>query len=105
MFGKVARFFRKVRRICRQSAANRTREGSSYRPAVETLEERLAAAAGVYTDRLDYAPEDTVLITAREFDPGSTVQFQVVHEPSTPGTEGGQGHEPWSVTDGASGDL
>jgi tRNA A37 threonylcarbamoyltransferase TsaD len=68
----------------------------------ETLEDRRLLAT-VLTDKLDYAPAETALITASDFERGESVKFQVLHIDGTPNT--GNGHEPWTVTDGGTGDL
>ncbi|WP_095151316.1 DUF5801 repeats-in-toxin domain-containing protein [Pseudomonas sp. Irchel s3b5] len=71
----------------------------------------------VTTDQQDYAPGSTATITAGGLAPGSTVTFEVDHAVGagadsvwgTPDdvldTNTGDGHEPWSVTDGGAGDL
>ncbi|MHC5349294.1 DUF5801 repeats-in-toxin domain-containing protein, partial [Metapseudomonas furukawaii] len=71
----------------------------------------------VSTDLSDYAPGSTATITADGFEVGGTVQFQVQHAVGS-GEDGvwgtlddvidtntGEGHEPWSITDGGAGDL
>jgi len=94
-------------RIFGKQSANRTRgskTGSGSRKArrgallLETLEARTTPTASVFTDLPDYMPGDTALITAQDFAPGSTVEFQVLH---VNGNNGGQGHLPWRVTDGS----
>lgn len=92
----------KAKRI-RKDTPHRKRRG--FHLEMERLEDRFAPAAAVYTDKLDYLPGQTARITAIGFNTGSVVQFQVVHDPSTPGISGGAGHEPWSVRDGSSADL
>jgi hypothetical protein len=69
------------------------------------LENRIVPSVTVATDKLDYAPAETALITASGVEPGSTVVFQVVHDAALPGLPDGQGHQPWSVADGGPGDL
>ncbi|HEY9619684.1 MAG TPA: hypothetical protein V6C78_04905 [Crinalium sp.] len=70
----------------------------------------------VQTDLLDYAPGSTATITASRFAVGETVEFQVIHlDPGldqqygtaddVSGDNSGQGHLPWSITDGGAGDL
>src|SRR5688500_13534364 len=68
------------------------------RLGVELLEDRVVPAT-VVTNLPDYMPGDTAIITASGFTKGSVVEFQVVHDPSTPGILGGKGHEPWYVRD------
>ena len=69
---------------------------------LEHLEARTTPTASVFTDLLDYQPGATAYITAQDFAPGSTVEFQVLH---VNGNNGGQGHLPWRVTDGSQEDL
>ena len=69
---------------------------------LERLEER-SLLASVMTDKLDYAPAETALITASGFQSGESVQFQVLHNDGTPNTV--NGHFPWTVTDGSAADL
>lgn len=74
-------------------------------------------SSSVFTDKADYAPGETALVTATNFALGSTVEFQVQHV-TDPGADGlwgtlddvlgnnsGSGHDPWKVTDGGAGDL
>ncbi len=91
--GRVSRSFRK--------AAERMKR-SSRRCFFESLEDRRLLAT-VVTDKLDYRPAETALITASDFQRGESVKFQVLHIDGTPNT--GNGHEPWTVTDGGTGDL
>jgi hypothetical protein len=77
----------------------------------------LLPAPSVTTDKDDYAPGETATITASGFDAGATVTFEVDHVDG-PGDDGvygtaddetvdlgGDGHDPWTVTDGGEGDL
>jgi hypothetical protein len=77
----------------------------------------LLPAPSVTTDKDDYAPGETATITASGFDVGATVTFEVDHVDG-PGDDGvygtaddetvdlgGDGHDPWTVTDGGAGDL
>lgn len=89
----------------RQQRPHSGREHSSLRLVLERLEDRLAPAALVWTDQSDYQAGDTALITASGFALGETVKFLVLHDKSTPGIPGGEGHESWRVTDGGGGDL
>ncbi|HEU4870475.1 MAG TPA: hypothetical protein VFT08_06470 [Pyrinomonadaceae bacterium] len=52
--------------------------------------------ATVNTDKLDYQPGETALISGAGFWPNETVTLQVTHV--TGHTEEGLGHEPWTVT-------
>ena len=71
---------------------------------VEELSEDLSEdLSTVTTDKQDYSPASTATITGENFQPGETVELQVLHNDGTPNTGGG--HEPWQVTDGSTGDL
>lgn len=59
-------------------------------------------AAEVTTDKLDYAPGETALITGTGFAPREAVECQVVH---SDGLDTGNGHDPWSVRTDANGDF
>ncbi|MBD2578050.1 SdrD B-like domain-containing protein [Oscillatoria sp. FACHB-1406] len=60
----------------------------------------------VTTDKLDYAPGETVTITASGFDPGSSIQFSLADDPNDPGDDGDADiYTPFTVTDGSEGDL
>jgi hypothetical protein len=59
-------------------------------------------AASVATDQNDYAPGSTAVINAGGFQPGETVQFQVLHTDGS--SNAGADHAPWQVTDGSSAD-
>ncbi|WP_223532865.1 DUF5801 repeats-in-toxin domain-containing protein [Pseudomonas sp. BF-R-30] len=71
----------------------------------------------VATNLEDYAPGSTAIITASGFAAGSTVTLEVDHaigagadsvwgtSDDVLDTNTGEGHEPWSVTDGGVGDL
>src|SRR5215204_3067376 len=72
------------------------------RSCLEMLEQRQLLAA-VATDMSGYAPGQTAHIFASSFQPGETVQFQVLHNDGTPNT--GNGHLPWNVVDGSADDL
>lgn len=63
---------------------------------LEPLEPRLLLAASVITDRLDYAPGATAIVSGSGFTPGETVQLQVLLADGTPGL----GSNPWQVEDG-----
>ena len=98
------------RRCCRPSGPPRTpgrrsfrRSGNCSPLSLERLEDRTLLSATVITDKLDYPPGETAVITGTEFLIGETVELQVVHTDGTPNTGGG--HDPWYVTDGGAGDL
>jgi hypothetical protein len=59
--------------------------------------------ASVTTDQSDYPPGSTVQISGFGFQPGETVQLQVVN--LTDPTDIGDEHAPWLVTNGASGNF
>lgn len=90
------------------SRRNRTK-AASHRSLIKTLplrleflEDRVVPAARLWTDLSDYAPGSTATIMGSGFGEGETIQLQVVHQD---GLEGGEGHEPWLVTDGGPEDL
>src|SRR5688500_5381781 len=60
-------------------------------------------AALIHTDRHDYQPGDTAVLTGSGFEPNETVTLQVVH--LTGGNEGGAGHEPFTVTADLAGQI
>src|SRR5262245_46860766 len=81
---------------------HRSGTGHTRRSFFEPLEDRRLLAA-VATDKLDYRPAETARITATDFRQGESVQFQVLHNDGIPNT--GNGHDPWTVTDGSAADL
>ncbi|MGL6338657.1 MAG: DUF4347 domain-containing protein, partial [Waterburya sp.] len=71
---------------------------------VENLTEELVEdLSSVTTDKQDYAPGSTAKISGDNFQPGETIELQVLHNDNVPNTGGG--HDPWQVTDGGNGDL
>src|SRR5437764_110863 len=66
------------------------------RLGVEHLEARMLLSASVWTDKLDYAPGSTAILTGSGFQFGETVNLQVLHTDGTPSP----GDAPWTVTDG-----
>jgi autotransporter-associated beta strand protein len=75
---------------------------------LEPLEARAMLAADVATDRFDYPPGSTALITTfsdglpgPDFQVGETVQFLVVRTDGL--ADAAPGNRPWLVTDGAAG--
>ncbi len=64
-------------------------------PILPLLHLTAAIEPVVYTDRPNYFPGETALITGSGFSPGEVVTLQVRHADDT--AEGGTGHEPWSV--------
>ena len=82
---------------------NASLEPVSQLPVLRSVgrRETLAQSAGgttsgptVQTDKADYQPGETVIITGSGFG-GEEVRLQVTHADGTP--DGGAGHEPWSV--------
>ncbi len=69
----------------------------------DLTEEIVEDLPSVTTDKEDYAPGSTATITGTDFEPGETVEIEVLHNDGTPNTGGG--HDPWFVTDGGAGDL
>src|SRR5205814_7056768 len=73
--------------------------------ALTRLEDRTVPSAVVFTDKPDYPPGSTALITAtsdggvkHNFHVGETVQFRVTRTDGVP--DFAPGNEPWQVTDG-----
>jgi hypothetical protein len=62
-----------------------------------------SATATVSTDRYDYAPGATAVISGSGFAPGETVALQVVHADGRPNTDAS--HTPWTVTADAAGNF
>ena len=63
-------------------------------------------APSVITDKLDYRPGETAMITASGFRPGETITFTIADDPQDPGDDGDADlYQPFSVTDGGAGDL
>src|SRR5262245_35371225 len=75
---------------------------ASRRLFLEPLERRELLAT-VATNLHDYRPGDTAIITATDFQVGEAVRFQVLHNDGVPNT--GNGHGPWTITDGSAADL
>jgi hypothetical protein len=70
----------------------------------ETASNRVAPA--VTTDKADYAPGETALISASGFTPGATITFQIVDDPNDPGDDGDvDTYDPIVVADGDDGVL
>src|SRR5262245_10940883 len=97
-------------RRCRKTRCRRFRLGKNLYArrggrsrSVEPLEVRNLLTASVTTDLADYVPGATAHVYAAGFTPGETLQFLVLHSDGTPNT--GNGHLPWSVTDGSAADL
>ncbi|EAZ89108.1 SdrD B-like domain-containing protein [Crocosphaera chwakensis] len=74
----------------------------------QTTSTNVIGDATVTTDKLDYSPGETAIITATGFAVGETVEFQVNHiDPDTGEIEilDGLGHNAWQVIDGGVNDL
>jgi predicted RNA-binding protein len=67
------------------------------------LEERLLLSAVVSTDKSDYAPNSTAVITGSGFSAGETVALQVARTDGSNSSD--PDYRPWYVTDGGAGDL
>jgi hypothetical protein len=71
---------------------------------IEALEDRRLLSATIGTDRPDYVPGGIALIRGSGFQPGETVQLQVLHTEGT--ANAGPNESPWQVSaDGGSGSL
>jgi len=62
-----------------RSAGRVSRKSTPRRVGVEHLEERLAPAATVWTDKPDYSPGMTAIIGGSGFQVGETVHLQILH--------------------------
>ncbi|MFN5220772.1 MAG: hypothetical protein ACK5FE_07690, partial [Cyanobacteriota bacterium] len=63
-------------------------------------------APSVITDKLDYRPGETAMITASGFQPGETITFSIADDPQDHGDDGDADlYQPFSVKDGGAGDL
>src|SRR5262245_22936115 len=89
-------FLRLTPRTIRNKPASRRRLG------VENLEARLAPAALVWTDKNDYAPGSTALISGSGYAAGEAIHLEVLRIDGVPE---GSGDNPWTITDGGQGDL
>src|SRR5947207_2133613 len=74
------------------------RKRLARRMTVEQLEDRMLLSATVVTDKLDYAPGQTAIITGSDFQPGEVVQLQVLRTDGQPDYP--EGNQPWQVRDG-----
>jgi uncharacterized repeat protein (TIGR01451 family) len=92
-------FLRALRRG--KNSVKRPQQKRRFVPRLEFLENRLAPSVSVVTDQADYLPGATAIFTGSGFDPGTTVQFQVVKTNVTPNVV----ESTWSVTDGSAADL
>src|SRR5262245_36102645 len=95
---------RRPRRYCR-STSSYQKLRLPLSPQLEHLERRVlfSISPSLETDKPDYVPSETAIISGSNFQLGETVQLQVLHTDGTPNTGGG--HAPFSVVDGGAGDL
>src|SRR5438552_10589123 len=63
------------------------------------------AQATVQTDKQDYSPGETVLITGPGFQPGESVKLQVLHDGVAGDNETSDAHAPWYVTADENGNI
>src|SRR5262245_40649736 len=98
-------FFRRVRRNPSLLSAHKRvwRPDRSLPLSVEQLEARNLLSATLLTDKPDYSPGDTAVITGSGFEVGETIQLQVVRTDGV--SDYPPGNQPWQVTDGGDGDL
>ena len=97
---------RALLRAQRRSRRDRMRRSGLARlDGLARLEPRMLLAADIATDRFDYAPGSTALITTfsdggpdHNFQVGETIQFQVVRTDGL--ADNPPGNLPWQVTDG-----
>src|SRR5262245_32737965 len=70
---------RLTRRNARPTPRRRLRRWRHVLPlSLQPLEDRSLPSATLYTDKADYHPEETVLISGTEFQPGAVLQIQVI---------------------------
>ncbi len=91
----------KIRPLC--SRRKRTRVSQCNTLLLEPLESRVLPSVSLMTDKADYAPGETALISGNGFTAGETVDLRVVRTDGRPDYPGG--NLPWQVTDGGAGDL
>jgi hypothetical protein len=91
--------FRSGSRRSTSAASRRTRNLlPCFASGLEPLENRRLLTAIVTTDKLDYAPGETVHIAGAEFQAGEAVQLQVLRTDGV--ADGPPGNVPWLVQDG-----
>src|SRR5437762_1249131 len=61
--------------------------------------------ATVQTDKLDYSPGETVLITGSGFEPGESIKLQVLHEGVVGDNGTSDSHAPWYVNADENGNI
>ncbi len=72
---------------------------------MEPLEHRTLLSATLLTDKLDYSPGETAVLSGSGFAAGEAVQLQVVHAPGTPGSNADAQNQPWQVAADATGSI
>ena len=88
-------------RTGRRASKERKPKRRRYWLNLEVLEDRFAPAAVIWTDRPDYVPQSIATIFGSGFQPGETVQLQVLH--TTGNAACFANNAPWQVTDGSNG--
>jgi Prealbumin-like fold domain len=82
-------------------------ERSYSRPSIHPLERLLLLSntfeASVFTDKPNYQPGETAVITGSGFSPNEIITLQIIHIDDT--AEGGEGHTPWNVAADAFGNF
>src|SRR5262245_34913781 len=95
---KLASFFRRSRRSrVSESRLALQRRRSFVKLHSELLEDRRLLAADVWTDKLDYHPGETAIISGSGFAVGETIHLEVTR---ADGTQQGTPDNPWELTDG-----
>src|SRR5262249_717067 len=99
-------FFSRFRSRRRRTAIKELIQRRKLHVFLENLEDRRLLAAQVWTDKLDYAPGETAIISGSGYAPGETIHLEIVR---TDGLPEGTPDNPWDiidgVTDGGTGDL
>lgn len=94
MFTRLFRHFAKSRR---PKPIQRPEKRPRRRLYLEQLEDRIVPSAALMTDQFDYTPGSTAVISGSGFQPGETIQLNVV---GTNGTNSSR-----TLTDGADGNF
>lgn len=81
----------------------RTSENRELNLSRSTQSDRPDDKPIVTTDKNDYPPGSTAKVSGSNFQPGETIELQILHTDGIPNTGGG--HDPWQVTDGSKEDL
>src|SRR5262245_37613001 len=93
---RLAKFFRRSRRLRSSESLLADRRRSFFKLHGEVLEDRRLLAADVWTDKLDYAPGETAIISGSGFAVGETIHLEVTR---VDGTQQGTPDNPWELTD------